>query len=363
MVRGRRKDIGIGGLSVRSLADARTEAADLRARARKGEDILASKRFAKHKTNMPTFEEAAKIVHAEVAPTLKNEHNKVIWLRSLELHVIPVFGKKTVDTVDSADILRAVLPIWTTKADMARKTLARIRRVMDWATIKGYRNVIAGNMTVPLPNPCAGIQVALPKQPKQSNHVALPFLDLPVFLGKLRTSNAGLTVKAAIEFTILTAARTSEALLARWEEFDLDAKVWSIPAERMKMDEPHKVPLSNRVVELLREAKRIDGTSKLIFPSKDPDEPLSNVTMLRALQRMEGCGGLSMHGFRATFKTWAHEKTKFDSLVIESALAHQVDGIERHYLRTTFFDQRTKLMEDWARFVTATPAAKVVRMR
>jgi len=147
-----------------------------------------------------------------------------------------------------------------------------------------------------------------------------------------------------------------------WNEIDDENAVWSVPAERMKMDEPHKIPLSDRALEILREAKHISDGGQMIFPSAKKDEPLSNVTMLRELQRMEGYIELSMHGFRATFKTWSHEKTKYDSLVIEAALAHKVDGIERHYLRTTFFEQRQKLMANWARFATATPAAKVVRI-
>lgn len=362
MVRGRRKDIGLGGLSTRTLADARANAAELRSRARKGEDILAKRRLEKQKSNTPTFEAAAKIVHAEIAPTLKNKHNQTVWLASLDNHVFGVFGKKTVDAIDSADVLRAIMPIWTKTPDMARKTLARIRRVIDWATIKGYRNVIAGDITVPLPNPCAGIRVALPKQPKEGSHAGLPYSDLSTFIQKLRTSPPSPVVKLAIEFTILTAVRTSEALFAERKEFDLDGRLWTIPAERMKLGEPHQVPLSDRCVEILRDAKRIGGESELIFPSVNPKEPLSNVTMLRALQRMEGCENLTTHGFRATFKTWAHEKTEFDRLVIEAALAHKVEGIDRHYLRTTFFEQRKKLMNAWANYAISAQAQKVVKI-
>jgi integrase len=340
------------------LADARADAAELRAKARKGEDILAKRRLEKHKSNTPTFEAAAKIVHAEIAPTLKNEHNRTVWLSSLDNHVFGIFGKKTVDTIESADVLRAIMPIWTKTPDMARKTLARIRRVMDWATIQGYRNVIAGDITVPLPNPCAGINVALPKQPKEGRHAGLPYEALPAFIQKLRISTSSSVVKLVMEFTILTAARTSEALFAEWKEFDLDGRLWSIPAQRMKMDEPHQVPLSDRCVEILREVERISGESEFVFPSDDPNEALSNVTMLRALQRMEGCEELTTHGFRATFKTWAHEKTGFDRLVIEAALAHRVEGIERHYLRTTFFEQRKKLMDAWGVYATGFKIAK-----
>ena len=363
LVCGKRRDIGLGSLSTTSLAEAREEAANLRGKARKGEDILSKRRQEKQKSSAPTFEVAARIVHKEVSPTLKNDHNKVVWIRSLENHAFPVFGKKTVDAVDSADVLKAILPIWTKTPDMARKTLARIRKVLDWATIKGYRNVIAGNVTVPLPNPCAGIHVALPRQPKDGNHAALPYADLPAFIDKVRAGTSSAAVKLATEFCILTAARTSEVLEATWSEIDMETKVWSIPAERMKMDEPHKVPLSDRCIEILRNAKKISESGKMVFPGEN-DKPIGNVTMLRALQRMEGYEQLTVHGFRASFKTWAHEKTKYDSLIIEAALAHKVQGIERHYLRTTFFEQRRKLMQEWARFATSAPVAlKVVKMR
>ncbi len=372
MVRGRRKDIGLGGLAITSLAEARDEAGKLRAKARKGEDVLEVRRLDKRKANTPTFEDAAQQVHKEVAPTLKNEGNRENWLRSMENHVFPAFGKKTVETVDAADVLRAVGPIWTTKPDMARKTLTRIRRVLDWATIRGWRTVMAGNMTIALPNPCAGIHAALPSQPKEGHHAALPYSDLPALLEKIRVASCSEVLKLALEFTILTTTRTSEALYARKGELDLKAKTWTIPAERlqkegvrrsgMKEDEPHCVPLSPRCVEIIEQAAQLNGDDDLVFPVS-AGKAFSNVAMLKALQRIEGCENLSVHGFRATFKTWAHEKTKFDSLVIEAALAHKVEGIERHYLRTTFFDQRVKLMNDWARFATAAPLATVVKMR
>jgi integrase len=179
----------------------------------------------KKKTNTPTFEEAARIVHREVAPTLKNDLNRDNWLRSLENHVFGVFGEKPVDAVDSADVLRAVGPIWTKTPDMARKTLSRIRRVMDWATIQGFRSVLTGNMTIPLPDPCSGVQVALPRQPKDGQHAALAYHEVPEFILKLRASSASVSVKLAMEFTVLTAARTSEVLEAEWKEFDIDARL------------------------------------------------------------------------------------------------------------------------------------------
>jgi integrase len=184
---------------------------------------------------------------------------------------------------------------------------------------------------------------------------------MPTFLERMKASTTTTPVKLAIEFTLLTACRTSEVLEAEWTEFDLKAQTWSIPGPRMKMDEPHRIPLSDRCGAILEEMKPITNGRKFVFASPAKDEPFSNAAMLRAAQRMEGYEQITLHGTaRASFKTWAHEKTKYDSLVIEAALAHKVSGIERHYLRTTFLDERRKLMQDWARFVTNTPAAKVV---
>jgi integrase len=297
-------------------------------------------------------------VHAEVAPTLKNEHNKVVWLSSLDKHIFHVFGKKTVDTVDSADVLRASLPIWTTKPDMARKTLARIRRVMDWATIRGYRNVVAGDIVVPRPNPCIGIQVALPKQPKDGTHAALSFIET------MRAGTSSLSVTLAVEFTILTCSRTSEALEATWNEIDVDGKVWNVTrrtdeswTNRTEFPYPIAVSKSYRKRSespmaakwcLSRQRRtrhcRMWRCSRRFSVSKDTKNSPCTVSA-RAL------------------RPGVTRKQKYDSLVIEAALAHKVEGIERDYLRTTFFEQRLKLMQDWARFVTASPAAKVVKMR
>ena len=149
-------------------------------------------------------------------------------------------------------------------------------------------------------------------------------------------------------------SRTSEVLDATWAEFDFDAKVWSIPAERMKMKEPHRVPLSDRSIEILKLAKQFND-GDIVFPGRYAGHPLSNMAFLMALRRL-GYEDLTAHGFRATFKTWAEEKTEFDHLVIEASMAHAVKGIERHYLRTTFFEQRRELITVWAAYVTRAPA-------
>jgi integrase len=359
-IKGKRREIGLGGLSSCSLAQAREAVADLRARAKKGEDILEQRRL--QKRVIPTFEEAALTVHTNFAKTFESETHAYNWLQSLKTYVFPKFGKKTVDSIDSADVLVVIGPIWNDIPDTAARTLRRIKAVFDYCQAAGHRTVMMNGHALILPNPCDGIRAALPKHNGvEKHHEALPFPDLPSFIQKLRTSQSALCVKLAFEFLILTCSRTSEVLEARWEEFDLEKHIWVVPSDRMKMKVEHKVPLSVRCVEILNLAKQFND-SVIVFPGRSAGEPLSNMTFLMALRRM-GYDDLTAHGFRATFKTWAEEKTKFDSLVIEASMAHQVKGIERHYLRTTFFEQRRKLMDAWTRFATATPGSKVVSIR
>jgi integrase len=357
MVRGKRCEIGLGSLATTGLAEARVEAATLRARARKNEDILEDRRKAKEETqrqeSIPSFEAAAKEYHGTLKETFSSEDHAYNWLQSLELHVFPVFGKKTVDKIDSADVLAAIGPMWTEKGDTAGRTLRRIKKIFDYCAVKHWRM---------LANPCDVVRAALPKRNNAENHhEALRYPELPAFIQSLRTSQSALAVKLAFEFLILTCSRTSEVLNATWEEFDLKEAVWTVPGERMKMKRPHMVPLSPRCIEILNLAKEFND-SAIVFPGRYEGKPLSNMAFLMALRRMKH-DDLTAHGFRATFKTWSEEKTKFDSLVIEAAMAHVVRGIERHYLRTTFFEERKKLMNAWTNFATGKPAAKVVRMR
>jgi len=349
-IRGKRKEIGLGGLSSRTLAQAREAAADLLAKAKKGEDILEQKRIVQRV--IPTFEEAAGTVHTNLSTTFESETHAYNWLQSLKTYVFPKFGKKPVDRIDPADVLSAVGAIWVDKADTAARTLRRIKTVFDYCQASGFRTTVVNGVAVPMPNPCDGVRAALPKHNGvEKHHESLPYSELPGFIQKLRTTPSALCVKLAFEFLILTCARTGEVLDADWEEFDLHHSVWVVPASRMKMKVEHKVPLSDRCVEVLKLTKQFNDGA-IVFPGRKTAEPLSNTAFLMALRRM-GYEEVTAHGFRATFKTWAEEKTKFDSLVIEASMAHAVRGIERHYLRTTFFEQRKKLMNAWAAYATS----------
>src|SRR5262249_11312138 len=217
-IAGKRHWMGLGAFPLVSLAEAREKAGELRARARKGADVLEEKKAEKRaQTPVPTFEEAARIVHDGLKKTFHSETHAYNWWQSLELYVLPKIGKMTVDKINSADVLAAIGPIWNTVPDTAARTLRRIRAVFDYCAVSGHRNVMVNDVAMILPNPCEAIRAALPKQNRGNNHhESLPYAELPAFIQKLRTSQSALAVKLAFELLVLTAARTGEVLHAKW---------------------------------------------------------------------------------------------------------------------------------------------------
>lgn len=337
VVRGKRTDIGLGGLRLVSQAEAREEAGRLRKIARAGGDPLAERRAARLATL--TFEVAAEQVHAAHKVSWKNPKHAAQWINTLTTYALPFFGKKQVDQVDSSDVLKALNPIWISKPETARRVLQRIRTVFDWAKASGHRS---GD------NPVDGVSKVLPKQNAVgSHHAALPYAKASQFIKKLRTVDAGASSRLALEFMILTAVRTSEVLGAKWGEIDLKKKTWTIPAERMKMKPEHRVPLAARCIEILKEARNLTDKSMLVFPGRSDDKPLSNMVFLMLLRRMNF--KITAHGFRSTFRDWASEQTSFPNAVCEAALAHTIkDKTEAAYNRTDLFDKRRELMAAWA---------------
>lgn len=352
VVRGKRCDLGVGPVALVSLADARAEAVKLKTLAWKGGDPLAERR--REKRPMLTFREAAKQVHAAHAATFKNEKHKAQWLASLEADVFPVFGDRLVDAIDSADVLKALGSIWTTKPETARRLKQRIKVVMDWAKASGYRT---GD------NPVEGVARVLPRHKTQQNHhAALPYAEVPAFVQAVRAADANDVTKLAFEFLILTAARTSEVLGARWDEIDLESETWTIPGLRIKAGREHRVPLSSRCVEILKQAQSLSDGGALVFPGRAPKVPLSNMTFLMLLRRM-GRENITAHGFRSSFRDWAEERTNTPRSVVESSLAHIVkDKTEAAYFRSDLLERRRTLMNAWASVVTA-PSAKVIPIR
>ncbi len=346
VISSKRCDLGLGSAQLVSLAQARDEALRLRALARKGLDVLAERRASRR--TIPTFADAAREVHKQHSAAFRNAKHTAQWLASLEADVFPVFGERRVDAITSADVLKALSAIWTVKPETARRLKQRIKVVLDWAKASGHRS---GE------NPVDGVAQVLPRHNgQQAHHAALPYANVPAFLQKLRSAEASESTLLAFEFLVLTAARTSEVLEARWEEIDSDLKTWSVPASRMKAGREHRVPLSARCLELIERAKAIKDGGPYVFPGRSEKAPLSNMTFLMLLRRIK-LDEFTGHGFRSSFRDWAAEKTNVPRAVVEAALAHVVkDKTEAAYLRSDLFDLRRKLMDTWARFATAKPA-------
>ena len=351
VVRGKRRELGLGGLRLVSLAEAREEAIRLRKIARRGGDPLIELRS--QRKGVPSFEEAARIVHQAAAKTFRNIKHRLQWIATLSTYVFPVFGSKPIDLIGPPDVLAALAPIWTEKPETARRIRQRMRAVFDWAKAAGFRS---GD------NPVEGISKALPKHTGKKNHFpALPYQQAPAFIEALRISAAGIPAKLGFEFLILTAARTSEVRLAKWDEIGLHTAVWTVPPERMKAGVEHRVPLSTRCLEILRQARELNG--QYLFPGMSADKPLSNMAFEMTLRRMER-GDITVHGFRSSFRDWAEERTNYKRSVVEAALAHTVrDKVEGAYLRSKLFNQRIPLMDAWSAFAMARPAEKIVKFR
>lgn len=349
VVQGRRRDIGLGGTSLVPLAEAREKALSYRKCAREGGDPLAEKRRVEAKA--PTFSEAARRVFDEHNPSWKNVKHASQWMNTLGQYAFPVIGDMPVNEVDSPHVLRVLSPIWLSKPETARRVRQRIGTVLSWAKAAGYRT---GD------NPVDGVAKGLPKQrARNEHHAAMPFADVPAFVARLQgDAYHGEITRLALEFLILTATRTGEALGAKWREVDESGQVWTIPADRMKAGRAHRVPLSSRCLEIFGRAKLLGAGSEYLFPGRTITRPLSNMAFNMMLRRM--AVPFTVHGFRSSFRDWAAECTNYSREVCEMALAHTVsDKVEAAYRRTDLFDRRRALMEDWNRFLAHVPSATV----
>lgn len=354
---GKREDVGLGGVHDVTLEKAREAARQWRAEAKAGRSPVAVKRAqneqAKAKKQVPTFEQAARDCHALQSHTFRNDKHRKQWIASLS-SIFTAFGAKPVDEVRSSDVINALESRWLSKPETARRTLRRVRAVFEWARAKQF---CVGD------NPTKALEKIFPKQSKNlKHHAALPYGELPAFIQSLRKSDAGVAVRLAFEFLILTGARTSEVLNAPWSEFDTKAARWTIPGDRMKAGVEHRVPLSPRCLEILKKAKTISEGGTFVFPGGRRGRPLSNMAFLMALRRMDR-KNITAHGFRSTFRDWVEERTHTPRAVAEAALAHSnKDKVEAAYRRSDLFEKRRDLMAAWERFATTKPA-KVMRIR
>jgi len=269
-------------------------------------------------------------------------------MQMLEERALPVIGAMRVDQIAREDVLRILSPIWTRHPEVARKTRQRIRAVLAWAQAHGYvEHNAAGE----------GIDGALPTMPKQERHYrALPFQEVAAALETIKTSRASLAAKLCLRFVVLTACRSGEARAATWTEIDVEARMWMIPSERMKGDAEHRQPLNDAALEVLAEARKLDDSSGLLFPSPmRRGRPFSDMSLTKVLRDTGLAECATVQGFRASLRTWASEKTNADHAVMESSLAHAVgSAVERAYARSDMLDKRRRLLGQWSQFVTET---------
>ncbi|MCY3759456.1 MAG: tyrosine-type recombinase/integrase [Acidobacteria bacterium] len=336
VVRGRRRELGLGSVARVPLAEAGEKALANRKLAREGGDPLAEKRRAQ---GIPTFSEAASRVLEQKRDGWRGRRHHREWMASLRRYAFPRIGKMPVSEVTSADLLEILTPIWHRKASSARRVRQRISAVMKWAIAQGYR----------MANPAGeALGAALPRQGSIPRHFkALPYGEVAGAVRTVRHSEAAVAVKLGFEFLVLTACRSGEMRGARWEEIDLEAATWTVPPERMKHRREHRVPLSARAREILAEAGRTESSSDLVFPSLAggllPDRELSS--LLREL----GIGAVP-HGFRSSFRDWAAEETDAPHAMMEAALSHVIrNQVEAAYARSDLFERRRVLMEAQAK--------------
>lgn len=335
-VRGKRSDLGLGGYPYTSLAEARQAAFEHRKLARAGGDPRALRRRA------PTFAEATdKVISIHRASWRPGSKSEAQWRASLRDYAMPLLGPKQINEITTSDVMAVLLPIWNTKAETARRVRQRIGTVMKWGVAKGYRP----------DNPAGGpIGAALPRNGGHTQHFrALPHADVAAAIAKVRASSAWPLTKLAIEFLVLTAARSGEVRGARWEELDLEAGTWTVPPERMKAARPHRVPLSRRAREVLGEARSLGDGSELVFPS--PTGRVLSPSTLSKLVRELGIPAVP-HGFRTSFRSWCSD-TRVPREVAEASLAHVIrDKVEAAYARSDLLSRRREVMEAWSDYIS-----------
>ncbi len=373
---GRLRDMGLGPLNTVSLAEARDKALACRKLKLDGRDPIEERRAQRQATKLEsakalTFKDCARAYIVAHSAGWKNDKHAAQWPSTLEAYVYPVFGSLPVQAVDVALVMKALeqnvaregdpsAALWNAKPETASRVRGRIELVLDWATARGYRQ---GE------NPArwrGHLENLLPKKSKVrrvEHHSALPYPEIAAFIRELRAQD-GIAARA-LEFAILTAARTGEVIGATWAEIDLVARLWTVPAERMKAGREHRVPLSEAALAVVSGMAEV-RSGKHVFPGARDNRPLSQMAMLMLLRRM-GRDGLTVHGFRSAFSDWCAEQTAFPSEVREMALAHTVgDKVEAAYRRGDLFEKRRQLAEAWARYCDTPMAAggeKIVPIR
>ena len=350
-IKGRNREMGLGSFATVSLAEARDRALEFRKLREKEIDPIEAREAAKREAALERakflkFKEAAEAYMAAHRVAWKNDKHAAQWPSTLKSYAYPIIGELPLQLIDTTLVMKVIEPLWSEKPETASRLRGRIELVLDWATVRSYRQ---GENPARWRGHLDQLLPARAKVRRVKHHSALPYAELPAFLVKLREQEG--VAARALEFTILTAGRTSETIGAKLSEIDRKNKLWTVPAERMKAGKDHRVPLSDRALEILEEVGAGgDDKDIFVFRGRGRDEPLSNMAMLKLLQRM-GRGDLTVHGFRSTFRDWAAEKTKFPNEVVEMALAHAVgDKVEAAYRRGDLFEKRRLLMQAWTSY-------------
>ena len=334
----KRNEMGLGGYPAVSLAQARARAVECREIVAAGRNPIAERQ----KEEVPTFGNCADEFIASMEGQWKNDKHRAQWRMTLETYAGPIRQKSVAD-VDTDDVLRVLQPIWQKRPETASRLRGRIERVLDFAKVRGWRSgenpaLWRGHLAHILPARSAR---------SRGHHAAMPYADVPGFMGQLTEHEA--VAARALEFLILTAARSGEVREAKWEEIDFEAGIWLVPGERMKMGKAHRVPLSEAALSVLEELSRL-RVSEFVFPGQRQGRPMSNMAYAMLMRRMN-FGHLTVHGFRSAFRDWAGDETTFSRELAEQALAHQVGNeVERAYRRSDALNKRRELMEAWAQY-------------
>lgn len=351
---GKRRDMGLGSVHTVTLAEAREEARQCRLLRRDGVDPIDRRRAAMlaaraDAAKAMTFKECAEAYIKAHEAGWSNAKHAAQWTSTLATYANPTIGPLPVNAVDTGVVMKVLEPIWTTKTETASRVRGRIEAILDWATVRKYR---VGENPARWKGHLDHLLPARGKVQKTGHHAALAYDDIGTFIAALRlqTGNGA----RALELAILTAARTGEVIGATWAEIDLDRKLWTIPAERMKAAREHRVPLSTAAVDVLERVKT-SAECPFVFAGAKAGKPLSNMALLMMLRRMKR-DDLTAHGFRSTFRDWCAERTAYPTEVAEMALAHAVgDKVEAAYRRGDLFEKRARLMQDWADFCATIP--------
>ena len=362
-VTSKQREMGLGSINVISLAAARDMALECRRQVLSGLDPLEERGRVKRMRRLEqaraiTFKEAAEQYITSKKPEWKNAKHAQQWSNTLNTYAFPVFGNLFVSDLDTDLVLKVIEPIWITKPETASRIRQRIEVVWDWAQARKY---VEGENPARLRGHLDKILAKTAKIKRVRHHAALPYKQIATFITKLRDRKGSSAL--ALEFMILTAARTGEVRGAKWQEIDLSTKVWTIPADRMKAGKEHRVPLCSRVIQILNSMKSNRNPDEFVFPGWKAGTGLSDGAMLALLRKM-GLGPYTPHGFRSTFRDWAAEEAhQFSNETVELALAHTIKNqAEAAYRRGDQLERRRELMSAWQKHIETTTSLQKVTL-